>query len=81
MNSTPTDVLSRPSRLIRLPEVITRCGIGRTTIYEMIGRFEFPAPVKIGARTSAWPQHEVERWIEDRIAKRRGMGMAKGKAL
>lgn len=76
MNPTTTDVLASPSRLIRLPEVIMRCGVGRTTIYEMIGRVEFPAPVKIGPRASAWPQHEVERWIEDRIAERKDKAAA-----
>ena len=76
MNPTPMNALASPSRLIRLPEVIARCGVGRTTIYEMISRVEFPAPVKIGPRASAWPQHEIERWIEDRISEREGKAAA-----
>ncbi|KAF1717913.1 transcriptional regulator [Pseudoxanthomonas yeongjuensis] len=76
MNTTPTDALATPNRLIRLPEVIARCGVGRTTIYEMINRVEFPAPVKIGPRSSAWPQNEVDRWIEDRIAERKDKAKA-----
>lgn len=49
--------------LLRLPDVIRRTKLSRTTIYRRIGRGEFPAPVKIGENSSAWYESEVGAWI------------------
>ena len=58
------------SRLIRLPEVQALCGLARSTIYRDIRNDKFPKPVKLG-RLSVWLEHEVQQWIEDRIAESR----------
>ena len=52
--------------IYRLPEVITICGLSRSTIYEMIGRGEFPAPVKLGARAVGWRRSDIEAWLASR---------------
>ena len=49
-------------RLIRLPEVIQKVGLGRATIYQMIARDEFPKPIKV-RNASVWPEEEVDAWI------------------
>jgi prophage regulatory protein len=54
-------------RLIRLPQVEHLTGLKRAHIYGLARRGEFPKPVKIGARASAWRQTQVTRWIEERI--------------
>jgi len=59
------------SRFIRLPEVQHRTGYARSSIYRMVQRDEFPAPVKIGARASGWLESEVEAWINARALERR----------
>lgn len=46
--------------LIRLPTVIARVGLQRTAIYDRISSGLFPAPVKLGTRTSVWPENEVD---------------------
>ena len=46
--------------LLRLPGVIERVGLQRSTIYTRIREGLFPHPVKLGARASAWPAHEVD---------------------
>lgn len=53
--------MSQPSpiNLLRLPDVIKRMGVSKATIYNMINEGTFPAPVKLGARTSVFPEHEV----------------------
>lgn len=58
--------------LLRLPEVIARTGLSRSEIYRRIAANppSFPAPVKLGERASAWPEHEVTAWCEARIAAR-----------
>jgi prophage regulatory protein len=50
-------------RLIKIEEVLSRVGGGRTKLYDMIQLEEFPPPVKLG-RFSRWSQIEVQNWIE-----------------
>jgi prophage regulatory protein len=56
--------------LIRLPAVKAQTGIARTQIYAGIAAGTFPKPVRLGTRTVAWLQAEINAWIADRIAVR-----------
>ena len=68
---------SPQKRLIRLPEVLTRTGYGRTTIYRKMEDGSFPRSVKLGgppvdpeafdSRAVAWIENEVEQWIDSMI--------------
>lgn len=58
-----------PIRLLRLKEVIQRCGLGKTAIYTRIRAGEFPKPVDLGG-VVAWVESELVDWIEARIAAR-----------
>ena len=53
----------RLTRLIRLPEVQHRVGLGRSTIYRWTAEGRFPTPVQLGDCTVAWPEHEIADWI------------------
>lgn len=57
-------------KFLRLPAVLDLTGLNRATIYEMVGRGDFPKPCKIGARAIAWPQPEIEAWAAKRMAER-----------
>ena len=67
-------------RLIRLPEVLSRTGYGRTTIYRKMEDGSFPRSVKLDgppkdpeafdSRAVAWIENEVDQWIESRIEER-----------
>lgn len=58
-------------RLLRLPQVIERTSLKRSTIYELMEKGVFPRPVKIsGARQNAWVEAEVDAYVEARIAER-----------
>lgn len=56
--------------LERLPQVKARTGLSRSEIYRKIALGDFPSPIKLGERASAWPEHEVTAWIASRIALR-----------
>lgn len=58
--------------LERLPRVIQRTGLSRSEIYRRISDNppQFPVPVKIGVRASAWDAAEISGWIAERIAER-----------
>jgi prophage regulatory protein len=62
--------------LERLPQVKARTGLSRSEIYRRIAIGDFPQPVKLGERASAWPEHEVTAWCEARIAARDAKGVA-----
>ena len=32
---------------------------------------EFPKPIKLGVRASAWVEREIDEWLRDRIAESR----------
>ena len=55
-----------PTKFIRRPEVENLVQLSRSTIYLMIQRGEFPAPVKLGRRAVAWRAEDVEDWIQRR---------------
>ena len=71
------DTIIRQKRFIRLPEVLTRTGYGRTSIYRKMEEGSFPRSVKLGgpledpnvfdSRAVAWIEHEVDQWIESMI--------------
>jgi len=54
-------------RICRLPEVIARTGLPRSTIYELMLNDEFPLQVRLARRTVGWVESEIEDWIDNRI--------------
>ena len=59
-------------RFLRLPEVLARTGLSRSTIYVRLARGASPVPVSLGARAVGWIEAEVDEWIRERIAESRG---------
>jgi prophage regulatory protein len=53
--------------LIKLNEVKARTGLGRSSIYSYIGKGIFPAQVKLGERSIAWVETEIESWVQSKI--------------
>ena len=55
-------------RLLRLPVVLDKVGLGRSRLYELVKAGIFPAPIKISDRAVRWPEDRVDHWIAERIA-------------
>jgi prophage regulatory protein len=57
-------------RLLKIGEVMKLTGLGRTAIWELERRGEFPKRVKLSTRGRAvrWRASEVARWIAERTA-------------
>ena len=53
-------------RLLRKNEVLERTGLKQSTMYYLISKSEFPAPVKLSKRAVAWRESEVLAWIQSR---------------
>ena len=62
--------MQNDNRLIRLPDVMSKTGLVRASIYRYIDLGKFPAPVRVGERASAWVEQEIDAWISDRIKER-----------
>ena len=56
--------------LERLPAIMVRTGLKRSSLYALVAAGHFPKPIKLSKRSSAWIVKEVEGWIADRIAER-----------
>jgi prophage regulatory protein len=55
------------SKFIKIHGVIAICGISRAAIYKGAKAGTFPAPVKLGPRSSGWFLPEVMAWVAGRI--------------
>ena len=78
---TKQNITPKPKhRFIRLNEVLSRTGYGRTSIYRKMEEGTFPKSLKLGgppkdpsifdSRAIAWIEDEIDQWVEDRINER-----------
>jgi prophage regulatory protein len=58
---------TQPAKIIRLPEVKQKVGLGKSVIYDKIKKGEFPKQIKLGTRASGWLESEVNDWIYSQI--------------
>jgi prophage regulatory protein len=54
---------SAPARLIRLPEVIARVGLKRSSIYQRMAEGRFPKGRSLGPRCTVWVEAEINAWV------------------
>jgi predicted DNA-binding transcriptional regulator AlpA len=52
--------------LIPVAEVEKRVGLKRQTLYVMMRKGRFPAPLKVGVKAVRWRSSEVEEWLNSR---------------
>lgn len=57
-------------KLIRIKDVIDTTGLACSTIYKYVDKGIFPKAVKLGCRSVAWVESEVQEWILEKIAQR-----------
>lgn len=62
---------NKSTRLIRLPEVLLRTGYGKAWIYRLISEGRFPTQIKIGSRSIAFIESEIDDWIQATIDEKR----------
>jgi len=59
-------------RILRLPIVIERTGLSRSSIYLRISKKEFPAPISLGGRAVGWVEQDVELWLSEKVEASQG---------
>ena len=58
-------------RILRLPAVLDRTGLSRSTVYQRVAEGRFPKSVSLGARAVGWVEAEVDEWIARQIKQSR----------
>ena len=61
---------ARPGKLIRLPIVEDRTGLGKSSVYAGVRAGTFPPPVRLSARAVAWRESDIDQWIAERTTAR-----------
>jgi prophage regulatory protein len=56
-----------PRKILRLPIVLDRTGLSRSTVYQRVTEGRFTRPVSLGARAVGWIETEIEEWIARQI--------------
>lgn len=69
---TAQDAGPPPERLLRMVDVRAYTGVSASQVYRLIAAGDFPPPVKLYGKASAWPESEVQAWIAARIQSSRG---------
>lgn len=52
--------------LVRITDVCAITGLSVATIYRLMGRNNFPRPVKITSTARAWKLSEITAWVDGR---------------
>jgi prophage regulatory protein len=53
--------------ILRLPHVIKRTGLSRSSIYLRMANDEFPESVSLGGRAVGWVEEEIDNWLNQQI--------------
>lgn len=59
--------ISSNTQLLRLPAVIERTGLSRSTIYRKQAEGSFPRAVRISDHAMAWVSSDIDSWISERV--------------
>lgn len=55
------------STIERLPTVLRRLAVSKSTLYALIKRGAFKPPLKLGPRASGWLSEDVDEFLRTRI--------------
>ena len=52
------------SRILRLPTVLLRTGLSRSTVYARVAEGTFPRQLSLGPNTVGWRETDIDTWID-----------------
>ncbi|NRA53743.1 MAG: AlpA family transcriptional regulator [Gammaproteobacteria bacterium] len=55
-------------KFIRLPEVKSKTGLSRSSIYLRMSNDEFPQSISLGSRAIGWLDADIEQWLDECIS-------------
>ncbi len=63
---SPIQARAPPSYMLRMPEVMARTGLSRTTLWRRMRAGTFPAATSLGENSIGWPEDEITEWLSSR---------------
>ncbi|QDK34514.1 helix-turn-helix transcriptional regulator [Sphingomonas sp. IC081] len=58
-----SDFAAAPSgRFLKITDVVNETSLSRATIYRLVAKGEFPAPIRVSAQRVAWVEDAVQGW-------------------
>ena len=54
-----------PDRILRLPAVLDRTGLSRSTMYRKMQAGSFPKNLQLGARCAGWHESAINAWVNN----------------
>ncbi len=57
-------------RFIRVREAIAKTGLSKSSIYDLMAQGRFPQTIRLGGRTVAFVEAEINAWMAERVAAR-----------
>ena len=54
-------------KVLRLPSVIDKSGLSRSTIYLRIKKGDFPKSISLGDRAVGWLEKDIDDWLDQKI--------------
>ena len=57
-------------KMLSIHATAERVGVSKTQIYRLIEIGNFPKPVRLSQKRTAWVEAEVEKWLQERIDER-----------
>lgn len=56
-------------RILSIKDLMQILNLGRTTIYSLLKRGEFPAPLRLSPRRIGWRISQIEEWLDKKLQK------------
>ena len=69
-SSEPVPGFVNDVHILRLPAVINRVGLSRSSIYNRMRSGGFPRAVNLGGRAVGFVDREIDQWLNDAVDRR-----------
>ena len=53
--------------ILRLPAVMQKVGLSRSSVYLQVSQGNFPRPLRITKGSVGWSSNEIDAWIQDKL--------------
>ena len=60
--------MAEPYKVLRMPDVVARVGLRRSSIYAYMSQGEFPRPIRIDRSAVAWRESDIIHWLASRVS-------------
>ncbi|MBT4921775.1 MAG: AlpA family transcriptional regulator [Rickettsiales bacterium] len=57
-------------KILRLPQLMSKTGLARSTIYLLLKQGAMPKSINLGQRSVGWLESDIDAWIDSKIQSR-----------